>query len=157
MERIHGKVGAGGLGRARRWLADRAVPHSRADKLGGTTRNWVRPHNPGFQRGEIKPQSLWLKIPVGVEAAVGETPSLTGKFIGETHRILECTQTHTPGNQHQKVPIGLSVAREVTEIQQKAEQGPLFPLRPLPHIQCHNAVMWVAPPWWIPKAPSLTT
>ena len=30
--------------------------------------------------------------PVGV-AVVGETPSLTGEFIGETHRVLEHTQT----------------------------------------------------------------
>ena len=35
-----------------------------------------------------------MKISVGVEAAAGETPSLTGEFAGETHRVLECTQTH---------------------------------------------------------------
>ena len=43
---------------ARHWLADQAVPHLRADKPGGTTGEQDRPHNPGFQRGEIKPQSL---------------------------------------------------------------------------------------------------
>ena len=42
---------------------------------------------------------------VGIEAAAGETPSLTGEFIGENHRVLEHTQTHPPGNQHQKGPI----------------------------------------------------
>ena len=41
----------------------------------------------------------------GVELAVGETPSHTGEFIGETRRVLEHTQTHLPGNQHQKGPI----------------------------------------------------
>ena len=25
----------------------------------------------------------------GVEVAAGETPSLTGEFVGETHRVLE--------------------------------------------------------------------
>ena len=71
---------------------------------------------------------------------VGKTPSLTGEFTGETHRILESTQTHSPGNQHQKGPIGLWVAGEVTENQQRTEQVALFPLRTLPHIQHHNPV-----------------
>ena len=77
---------------------------------------------------------------MGVEAA-GETPSLTGEFSGETHRVLECKKKtpHLPRNQHQKGPICLWVAGEVTEIQQRAEQAPLLPLRPLPHIQHHNA------------------
>ena len=47
--------------------------------------------------------------------AVGETASLTGEFIGETHRVLECTQTHPTRNQHQKGPIYLWVAEEVTK------------------------------------------
>ena len=67
------------------------------DKLGGTTGEQERQHNPGFKHGEIKPQNLWLKKPVGVEVA-GETPSLTGEFVGETHRVLECTQAHLPRN-----------------------------------------------------------
>ena len=44
----------------RQWLADQAVPHLHADKPGGTTGERDRPHNPGFQHGEIKPQNLWL-------------------------------------------------------------------------------------------------
>ena len=87
-----------------------------------------------------------LKTPVGVEA-LGETPSITGEFMGETHRVLECTQTHPPGNQHQKGPLGFWVVGEVTEIRQRVEQVPLFPLGPLPHIQHHNAAMWITPPW----------
>ena len=62
-------------------------------------RQTVQPRVPG----EIKPQNLQLKKPVRVEAA-GETPSLTGEFVGETHRILECAQNHPPWNQHQKGP-----------------------------------------------------
>ena len=43
---------------------------------------------------------------MGVETA-GKIPSLTGEFIGETHRVLEYTKTHPPRNQHQKDPICL--------------------------------------------------
>ena len=32
----------------------------------------------------------------------GETPSLTGEFLGEAHKVLEGTQTHLPANQHMK-------------------------------------------------------
>ena len=49
----------------------------------------------------------------------GETPSLTGEFVGQTHRDLVHTQTHPPVNQHQKGPICLWVEREVTESQQE--------------------------------------
>ena len=38
---------------------------------------------------------------MGVVAA-GETPSFTGEPIGEMHGVLECTQTHPPGNHHQE-------------------------------------------------------
>ena len=46
-----------------------------------------------------------LKTPVRVEAAAGETPSLTGEFVGETQRGLECAQAHPLGNQHQRGPV----------------------------------------------------
>ena len=86
-----------------------------------------------------------MKKPVGIEVA-GETPSLTGEFVGETHRVLESTQTHPPRKQYQKGPICLWVVGEVTESQQRAEQTALLPLRPLPHIQRHKAASWVARP-----------
>ena len=44
--------------------------------------------------------------------AVGETPSLTREFIGETHRILEYTHTHTYLGIS---PICLWVVTEVTK------------------------------------------
>ena len=93
---------------------------------------------------------------MGVTVA-GETPSLTGEFVGKTYRVLECTQTHLPGNQHEKDTICLWAAGQVTESQLRAEQAALFLLGPLPHIQNHNTAMCVAPPWIIPKAPLLTT
>ena len=146
MKRTHGKVVAGGPQQARLPLADRAVPHLHAGKLGGTTGEQDRLCNPGFQRREIKLQNLWLKKPMGVEVA-GETPSLTGEFVGETHRVLECTQNSLRGNQHQKGPICLWVMEEVTENQLRAEQAALFSFRLLPHREHLSAAMWGAPPW----------
>ena len=58
VEKTSSEVAAGGLGQARWWLADWAVPHSHADKPGGTTREQDRLCNPGFQFGEIKPENL---------------------------------------------------------------------------------------------------
>ena len=72
--------------RARGQLVDWVVSHSHTDKPGGITGEQDRPRNPGFQYREIKPQNLWLKKPVGV-AVVGETPNLTGEFVGETYRV----------------------------------------------------------------------
>ena len=69
---------------------------------------------------------------MGVEAAAGETPSLTREFIGENHRGLECAQAHPLGNQHQKGPIWLWVGERVTENQQRVEHEPLLPLSPSP-------------------------
>ena len=42
---------------ARQWLADPGVPHSSADKPGGTKGKQNRPRNPELQLGEIKPQT----------------------------------------------------------------------------------------------------
>ena len=87
----------------------------------------------------MKSQNLWLKTPVGVEAAAAETPSLTGEFVGETQRGLEHTQTQQLGKQHQKSPIWLWVAGGVTENLQRAEQAPLLHIGPLPHVQHHSS------------------
>ena len=75
-----------------------------------------------------------MKTPVGVEVAAEGTPSLTGEFVGETHRGLERAQANPLGNQDQKGPICLWVAGEVTENQQRGEQALLLPLGPLLHI-----------------------
>ena len=64
-ERTCGKAAAGGpsevvdcgTGQARLWLVDPGAPHSRIDKLGGTAGERSRPHNPGLQLREIKPQT----------------------------------------------------------------------------------------------------
>ena len=139
-ERTHSKVADGGLGQKRLWLEDQAmqqlaewaVPYLHADKPGGTTGDWDRLNNPGFQCRELKPQNLWMKKPVMVEV-VGETPSLTGEFFGETHG----PRTYTNPPTQRSVPEGpnlLVVTERVTEIQSRAKQAALFPLRPHPHI-----------------------
>ena len=46
--------------------------------------------NPGFQHREIKLQTSDYKLLWGV-VAVGETSSLTGQLIVETHRVLDHT------------------------------------------------------------------
>ena len=43
---------------AKQWLVDWMAPDWQVDKLGGTTGKGDRLSNPGFQYGEIKPQSL---------------------------------------------------------------------------------------------------
>ena len=74
----------------------------------------------------------------------GETLSLTRKFVGKTHRVLEHTRAHTLENQHQKGPICLWEVEKVTESCLRAQQMALFLSGLLPYIQHHNAVMWVA-------------
>ena len=92
-----------------------------------------------------------------VEAAVGETPSLTGEFVAETQKVLNIHKTHPPRNQHQKGPICLWVAGELTESWLRDQQVALFSLGPLPHIQSYNPAKWVDISWRLPKAPSFTT
>ena len=116
-ERTRGKAAAGGPG------------EGAAGGLGGPTflcgqtrrNNWgvrqtVQPRVTAQEKKTSK--HLTIKTYEG-EAAAGETPSLTGEFVGETHRGIECAQAHPPGNQHQKGPICLWVEREVTESQQE--------------------------------------
>ena len=67
---------------------------------------------------------------MGVEAAAGETPSLTGEFFGETHRGLEHAQAHlgiTTRGPNLIVDSGGS-----DEIWWRVEQAPLLPLGPSP-------------------------
>ena len=82
---------------------------------------------------------------MGVGAAAGETPSLTGEIVGETHRGLECAQAHPLGNQHQRGPILLWVAEAVPAILWRVERVPLLPLGPSPTysitVQHHNAAL----------------
>ena len=55
----------------------------------------------GSSTGKESLKTSGCKKPIGVEAA-GETPSLTGELVGETHMVLECTQIYPPTNQHQR-------------------------------------------------------
>ena len=73
-----------------------------------------------------------MKMPVGVGVAAGETPSLMGEVVGETHMGLEHAQAHPLINQHQRGPVILWVAEGVAEIRRRVEQSPLLPLSPSP-------------------------
>ena len=66
VERTLGKAAARGPGQARWWLVDpvrwwiveQEVPHSCADKPGGTIGERNRLCNPGLQCREVEPQTL---------------------------------------------------------------------------------------------------
>ena len=72
-----------------------------------------------------------IKKTMGV-AAVGETPSLTGDFIGETHRVLVHRQTYLLRNQHQKGSICLPVVGVMTSSQLRVESWHCSLLDPFP-------------------------
>ena len=61
-------------------------------------------------------------------AAVQETPSLTGEFVGETSRVLECIYTTLSWESAPEGPISLWIVGEVTESWLRAKQAVLFPL-----------------------------
>ena len=89
---------------AKQQLENQAVPHLCADKPGRTTggvRQATQLRVPVWEKKSSKP----LAIKAGGGAVATKTPSLIGEFVAETHRVLECTQTHPPRNQHQKGPI----------------------------------------------------
>ena len=76
---------------------------------------------------------------------LGETPCLSGQFVGETHTVLHIhKRTHW-----ESAPEGskvLWIVGEVTESWRRAEEVPLFPLRHHPHKQYDDPVTWVALP-----------
>ena len=53
-----------------------------------------QPSQPRAPAGGNKASKSVTEKLVGVEAAVGETPSHTGEFVGETHRGLEHVQAY---------------------------------------------------------------
>ena len=106
-----------------RWQNTQAIPHSREDKLGGTTGEQDR--NPAFQHGKLKTQNPWLKKFVRAVVA-GETPSLTQEFTGEAHRVLKCTHTNPPANQCLK-GHNLWEASVVMGRKARIQQAPFFP------------------------------
>ena len=96
-----------------------------------------------------------MKKSVGVMGE-GETPCLT-QIAGETHRVLELTQIHPPGNQHLKGHNQLVGSKGSDGKWGESQASGIIPsLIPLPHtVTLHNEVL--APPWRIPKALPLTT
>ena len=68
-------------------------------------------------------------------AAVRETPSLTGEFIGETHRVLQCRKIYPSAPEG---PNLLVVEGEVTESRVRAKQVAMFPFLTPRQIQHSN-------------------
>ena len=151
VERTHGNMAAG---QGNSWKSGQShicMQIKQEEQLGSKTDHTNQGSSMGKQNLKTTEQkNLW-----GFRCQ--ENSQSQGGLFGETHRLLERTQNHWPRNQHQKGPICLWVLEEMTESQRRAEQGALFPLGPLPHIQHHNVTTWVAQPWWKPKAPPLTT
>ena len=84
-------------------------------------------------------------------SAVGETPSLTGEFVGESHRVLEMyTSPHTRESPPEgpNLLVGTGVSDWKPAESQTSRIVPSW--TPPPHTapQCSE---WVAPPWQIPK------
>ena len=157
-ERMCSKAEAGGWGWTRQQLEEQVVPHLHVDKLGETTGEQERLHNPGLQLREIKPQNLWLKTPVGVEVPVEETPSLTEEFIGQTHRVLKRIQTHLthPGISTRRAQFACGWQGKWLKADQELSKRNCFLSDTSPPTAPHSRRR-VAPPWWTPKAPPLTT
>ena len=86
MDGIPSKVAAGGPGEA----AECGAGWARLQLL-----DQVTDPQPRVPAQGNKASNLCLQTPAGVETAAGETPSLTGEFVGETHRVLGRAQTTT--------------------------------------------------------------
>ena len=87
VEKTRSKTAAREPGWARHsWWSGQSHIHlqiNQEEQLGSKTDHTTQGSNVGKRR----PQNLRLKKAVGF-AAAGETPSLTGEFTGETHRVL---------------------------------------------------------------------
>ena len=79
---------------------------------------------------------------MGVEV-VRETPSLTGEFVGEAHRVLESTQTHPLGNQHLK---GHNLLVGTDRKWDEGQASSIVPSDPSPKTAPGDAAKRVAPP-----------
>ena len=119
-ERTCGKVAAGGLGgRGGGWWSHICVKINREEQCRSQTDHATQGSSTGKES---------LKTPGCKNLVAGETPNLTGKFVGGAHGVLGCTQIRRPRNQHQKGPMCWWVVGEVTKSQWRAEQAALFPL-----------------------------
>ena len=131
-KRMHGKAADGGQVRWR--LGDWTVPRSSADKPGGTTGEVDRWHNPGFQWGEIKPQKPLTEKTCG---------SCGGGRNSQPHRKVcwrdpQGPRMYTSSPTWESAPEGPNLL--------VGSGGSDWKYWPLPHIQHHTTVTWVAHP-----------
>ena len=137
---------------ARQQLEDQALPHLCAYKLGGTTGEQDRLCNPGLQHRKRKFQNLWLEKPCGGYS--NRRNSQPHRRIRESHRVQEYTQTHPPGNQHQKGPICLWVACLCLKASLETSKQHCSLSDPSPTYSTTTQQNEL--PWQKPKAPPLT-
>ena len=126
------EAAAGGPGedQVKQQLVDWVVPHSCADKPGGTTGEQDRLYNPGFQYREIKPQTS-EKTCGGCGGGINSQPR--GRVCWrDPQGPRVCTSPST----QESAPEGpnLLVGREVIESWSRAQQAALFLFRPLLHV-----------------------
>ena len=136
--------------RGHKAAADRpSSPHLRADRLGGKTAVQDKLRYPGFQHGKLNTQNH-LNI----------CGSCQGRRNSQSHKRV-CWRGPQGPRMYTSPPAWESAPERAQSScvkggkrrsETKAKQAALFPFWPLPYIQCLSAEMWVAPPWWIPKA-----
>ena len=88
---------------------------------------------------------MWVK-------AAGETPSLTGEFVGQDPQGPRMYVKPPTWESAPEGPNLLVGSKEVTESQVSVIVPSLTP----PQQTYHNTATWVTPPWRIPKALHLT-
>ena len=130
------------MGQAERWVAPRSPTLLQINQTNGGEQS--RPHIPGLQLREIKPQTSELEHLWGLGQQQEKLPASQERSL-ERPTGAWSVRAHPLGNQHQRGPIGLWVAGEVTENQQRVEQVALFPLGPSPTYRL--TATSVTPPW----------
>ena len=125
VERTHGKAWAGTPGEAVAGRAGNPTFDCRQTRRNNRrARQTKQPRVPAWGNKASKP--LTKKTCGGCSGRRNSQPHR--RVHWRDHRVLECTQAHPPWNKHQKGPICLWVAGEVTESQLRAKQAPHFSL-----------------------------
>ena len=95
-------------------------------------------------------------MPVGVRAAAGETPSLTGEVVGETDPQGPRACTSPPTRESAPEGPNLIVGSRGSDYKSvESRASTIASSQPLPHAQHHRAATSVTPPLGTPKAPPL--
>ena len=124
VERTHSKSAARGQGEQSHIGMQTSWGEPQGGGNSGGVRQTMKPRFSVQETKDSKPKAV--KKSVGIVMA-GETLSLIGEFVGETHGVLKYTHTHThtPADHHLK-GHELLVGRQGSGT--RREQAALFPL-----------------------------